>query len=83
MGPRSWWRTRIQIRWWDPGPSGFFQDLEEAIFKLFLSQGVTHIIRFAFENDNSDSNVEAGGDESRLELRTPYTWEPLRYSGVG
>jgi len=28
-----------------------------------------------FENDNSESNVEAGGRESRLELRTPHTWE--------
>jgi len=29
-GPGSWWKN-IQIRWWDPGPSGFFQDLEEEI----------------------------------------------------
>lgn len=28
-----------------------------------------------FENDNSESDVEAGGRESRLELRTPHTWE--------
>lgn len=28
-----------------------------------------------FENDKANSTVEAGGDESSLEIRTPYTWE--------
>lgn len=28
-----------------------------------------------FENDKANSSVEPGGDESSLELRTPYTWE--------
>ena len=40
--------------------------------KTFLSRGLTQMIRFV---NNSESNVEAGRHESRLELRTPYTWE--------
>lgn len=32
------------------------------------------MIRLALEN-NSDRNVAADGDESRLEIRTQYAWE--------
>lgn len=33
------------------------------------------MIRFAVENKKADSSVEAGGDESRLEIRKPDIWE--------
>lgn len=39
--------------------------------KNFLGQRITQMIRSAFENDNSDNNVEVGGGESRWEIRTP------------
>lgn len=41
--------------------------------KDFLSWGGTQVTRFAFGNDNSEGDVEAGGDKFRLDTETPHT----------
>lgn len=52
-----------------------FRILKKKCIKDFLSQGVSQMTRFVFEVDDSNSNVEAGGDESRQEISIPYAWE--------